>query len=48
MIWKKVAILSYSNVGNFGDRLGMHIISYLLPSTVEVENLYFTDISKKY
>ena len=29
---KQVVILSYNNVGNFGDRLGYHLINQLLPA----------------
>ena len=28
-----VAVISYNDVGNFGDRLGYHIVNSLLPST---------------
>ena len=38
---RRVAVLSYANVGNFGDRLGMHVLSSLLPSNAEVEFLNF-------
>lgn len=33
---KRVHILSYNNVGNFGDRLGFHLVSDILPSNAEV------------
>lgn len=33
---KRVHILSYNNVGNFGDRLGFHLVSEILPSNAEV------------
>ena len=38
---KKVAILSYYNAGNFGDRLGYHLINDILPAHAEVTNLTF-------
>jgi tetratricopeptide (TPR) repeat protein len=33
---KRVLVLSYSNAGNFGDRLGFHLISSILPAQAEV------------
>lgn len=33
---KKVLVLSYNNVGNFGDRLGYHLINQILPPQVTV------------
>jgi tetratricopeptide (TPR) repeat protein len=38
---KRVAILSYNNVGNFGDRLGYHLINSLLPGESELHYLHF-------
>ena len=38
---KRVAVLSYSNIGNFGDRLGMHLLSSIMPSHAIVDHLYF-------
>ena len=38
---KKVGILSYSNVGNFGDRLGTHVIHGLLPAHAVVKPIFF-------
>ena len=38
---KTVGILSYSNVGNFGDRLGTHVIHSLLPAHAVVKPLFF-------
>ncbi|MDF2577012.1 MAG: Methyltransferase FkbM family [Chlamydiales bacterium] len=29
---KKVLVLSYNNVGNFGDRLGYHLVNQILPA----------------
>ena len=36
---KRVAVLSYNNVGNFGDRLGYHLINAVLPAQAEVSYL---------
>jgi hypothetical protein len=44
---KRVAVLSYLNLGNFGDRLGYHLLQSVLPPEVEVEHHVFdpwTDI----
>ncbi len=38
---KKVAVLSYSNVGNFGDRLGVHVLSSIMPSNAVVKHIHF-------
>ncbi len=38
---KSVAILSYGNIGNFGDRLGMHLMSSIMPSHAVVDLHYF-------
>lgn len=32
----KVLVISYNNVGNFGDRLGYHLINSVLPPEAEV------------
>ncbi len=48
---RRVAVLSYANAGNFGDRLGMHVLSSLLPSNAEVEFLNFrpwADVEREY
>ncbi len=44
---RRVAVLSYANAGNFGDRLGMHVLSSMLPSHAEVEFLNFRPWSEK-
>jgi len=33
---KRVHVLSYNNVGNFGDRLGFHVLNEVLPPSAEV------------
>ncbi len=33
---RRVLVMSYNNCGNFGDRLGFHIINSLLPAEAEV------------
>jgi hypothetical protein len=33
---KRVHVLSYNNVGNFGDRLGFHLLNDVLPPNAEV------------
>jgi hypothetical protein len=38
---KRVGLLSYSNLGNFGDRLGAHVVQEVLPSNALVEKIYF-------
>jgi len=38
---KRVAVLSYNNVGNFGDRLGYHLLQSVLPANVELEQHSF-------
>jgi tetratricopeptide (TPR) repeat protein len=37
---KRVAVLSYNNVGNFGDRLGYHLVNDVLPAHAEVTQLH--------
>lgn len=39
---KKVLILSCANVGNFGDRLGYHLIHSVLPADVEVTHAFLS------
>jgi hypothetical protein len=36
---REVWILSYSNIGNFGDRLGQHLASHVLPPNARVTRL---------
>ena len=38
---KRVAVLSYANIGNFGDRLGYHLVHGVLPPSAEVEHIFF-------
>jgi hypothetical protein len=38
---KRIAVLSYKNIGNFGDRLGYHLINEVLPPTAQVTHLNF-------
>jgi hypothetical protein len=38
---RRVAVLSYANAGNFGDRLGMHVLSSIMPAHASVEFLNF-------
>lgn len=38
---RKVAVLSYNNVGNFGDRLGYHLVNGLLPPETVVQYGHF-------
>ncbi len=33
---KRAHVISYNNVGNFGDRLGYHVLNEVLPSNVEM------------
>jgi hypothetical protein len=47
---KRVAVLSYANLGNFGDRLGYHLLQSVLPPNVDIEHHFFepwTDIDVK-
>ena len=39
---KKVLVLSCANVGNFGDRLGYHLIHSVLPADVEVTHAFMS------
>jgi FkbM family methyltransferase len=43
---KRVGILSYGNVGNFGDRLGTHVIHALLPAQAVVQPIYFNAMNR--
>src|SRR5690606_25748056 len=38
---RRVAVLSYNNVGNFGDRLGYHLANSILPAHAETTGLNF-------
>ncbi|WP_035659262.1 hypothetical protein, partial [Bradyrhizobium sp. STM 3809] len=39
-----VAVISHNEVGNFGDRLGFHIVNSLLPETSIVHHLTFSTL----
>ncbi len=41
-----VAVISYNDVGNFGDRLGYHMINSLLPSEANVHHLTFRTLDR--
>jgi hypothetical protein len=41
-----IAVISYNNVGNFGDRLGYHMINSLLPSQANVHHLTFQTLDR--
>jgi hypothetical protein len=41
-----VAVISHNDVGNFGDRLGYHIINSLLPGEAEVHHLTFRTLER--
>jgi hypothetical protein len=41
-----VAVISYNDVGNFGDRLGYHMINALLPSEATVYHLTFQTLDR--
>ena len=41
-----VAVISYNDVGNFGDRLGYHMINSLLPSDATVHHLTFQTLDQ--
>jgi hypothetical protein len=41
-----VAVVSEKNVGNFGDRLGYHMINALLPGEAEVHHLTFKTLDQ--
>lgn len=36
----RVAVLSYANIGNFGDRLGVHLLHSVLPPNCQVRHYY--------
>ncbi len=38
---KRVLVLSYNNIGNFGDRLGYHLINTILPPHAVVTHSHF-------
>jgi methyltransferase family protein len=42
----KVAVLSYNDAGNFGDRLGYHMINSLLPSHATVHHVTFRTLDQ--
>ena len=42
---KRVAVLSYNNVGNFGDRLGYHLLASVLPANAVLQQHYFSSLS---
>lgn len=37
----RVLVMSYNNVGNFGDRLGFHLINSLMPAGAEIHHAHF-------
>jgi hypothetical protein len=37
----RVAVLSFNNVGNFGDRLGYHLVNEILPAHATVTHAHF-------
>lgn len=41
-----VAVISYNDVGNFGDRLGYHMINGLLPADALVDHLTFRTLDR--
>jgi hypothetical protein len=41
-----VAVVSYSDIGNFGDRLGYHIVNSLIPAAADVHHLTFNTLAK--
>lgn len=41
-----VAVISHNHVGNFGDRLGYHMINALLPGEAEVHHLTFRTLEQ--
>jgi hypothetical protein len=41
-----VAVISYNDVGNFGDRLGYHMINSLLPANANVHHLTFNTLER--
>lgn len=41
-----VAVISFNDVGNFGDRLGFHMINSLLPGEADVHHLTFRTLDR--
>lgn len=41
-----VAVVSYHDIGNFGDRLGYHIINSLIPGEADVHHLTFKTLAQ--
>ena len=41
-----VAVVSYKDIGNFGDRLGFHMINALLPGEADVHHLTFNALDQ--
>lgn len=41
-----IAVISYNDAGNFGDRLGYHMINSLLPAQAEVHYLTFQTLAQ--
>jgi hypothetical protein len=41
-----VAVVSFNDVGNFGDRLGYHVVNSLLPPQAEVHHLTFRTLKQ--
>jgi len=41
-----IAVVSYNDVGNFGDRLGYHMINALLPGEADVHHLTFRTLAQ--
>jgi len=41
-----VAVVSYCDIGNFGDRLGYHIINSLIPAEADVHHLTFRTLQQ--
>jgi hypothetical protein len=42
----KVAVISYNDIGNFGDRLGYHLVHSVLPGDATVHHLTFKTLEK--
>ncbi len=38
---RRVLVMSYNNIANFGDRLGFHLLNSVMPSGVEVHHGHF-------
>ena len=41
-----VAVVSYNDVGNFGDRLGYHVVNSLIPAQAHVHHLTFRTLAQ--